>query len=122
MDIFGESGTLPNAPLDGSTPGQAGALALKVSLAPGETREITFVLAWDFPVVQFKNPVEGTRWLKRYKEWYPGDFQGWDIARDTVCAADEIEAKIDAWWQPIVTDPVYPDWLKQGALYSFRIT
>jgi non-lysosomal glucosylceramidase len=113
---FSDDGVLSDKPLDARGKGLAGAVAVKVKLAPGERRVLQFALAWDFPVVQFKNPKNGTRWEKRYKEWYPGDFRGADIARDALANADKIEAAIDGWWKKVADEPAYPLWLRQAAL------
>ncbi len=72
-------------PTGPSTPGAWGSparCACRSRWRPGEKRAATFALAWDFPVVQFRNPIDGTRWRKRYTQWYPGSYQGWAIARD----------------------------------------
>ncbi|HXQ90967.1 MAG TPA: GH116 family glycosyl hydrolase, partial [Acidimicrobiales bacterium] len=110
------SGQLPDGPLDPRRLGLAGAVCVSFSLAPGEKRAATFALAWDFPVVQFRNPVDGTRWRKRYTEWYPGSFQGWAIARDLLDDVSGLERAIDAWWGLVANDPAYPLWLRGAAL------
>jgi non-lysosomal glucosylceramidase len=118
---FADDGVLSNNPLDPRRQGLAGAVALKVGLAPGERRVLSFALAWDFPVVQFKNTTSGTRWAKRYTEWYPrypdpGNFRGWDIARDALLGAEDLEAAVDGWWRKVADEPAYPVWLRQAAL------
>jgi len=110
------SGRLPDAPLDHRGLGLAGAVCSSFSLAPGERRVTTFALAWDFPVVQFRNPVDGTRWWKRYTQWYRGPYRGWDIARDLITDATGIERAIDAWWSVVADDDAYPIWLRSAAL------
>lgn len=107
---------LPNAPIDQRRQGLAGAVAVSMSLEPGQRAAATFCLAWDFPVVQFRDPVEGTRWWKRYTEWYPGPFRAWHIARDVIHDAGALERAIDAWWRPVAEDPAYPRWLRRAAL------
>ncbi len=116
LDAFTASGTLPGRPLDVRRLGLAGAVAVSFELHPGERKAATFCLAWDFPVVQFRNPVDGTRWWKRYTEWFPGPYRGWNIATDVLRDAGGIESAIDAWWQPIVEDDAYPLWLRTAAL------
>jgi non-lysosomal glucosylceramidase len=82
--------------------------------------------------VQFKNPVDGTMWWKRYKEWYPGNFRGWDIARDALAGgtsgsgtstnadggstSTDIEKGVDSWWQAVAYNSAYPEWLRCAAL------
>ncbi|HUT54106.1 MAG TPA: GH116 family glycosyl hydrolase [bacterium] len=116
IDDFSEDGVLSDRPLDPRRQARAGAVAIKVELAPGERRVLSFALAWDFPVVQFKNTTTGTRWEKRYKEWYPGDFRARDIAAETLMNAEQMEAAVDGWWNKVVFEPAYPLWLRQAAL------
>ena len=110
------AGHLPNAALDPRRLALAGAVCVSFSLAPGEQRAATFALAWDFPVVQFRNPVDGTQWRKRYTEWYPGGYQGWAIARDMLHDVSRLERGIDAWWSVVANDAQYPLWLRSAAL------
>ena len=111
-----KTGNLPDQPLDPRRLGLAGAVCVSFTLAPGEQRAATFALAWDFPIVQFRNPVDGTQWRKRYTQWYPGSYQGWAIARDLLAEVSTIERGIDAWWSRVAEDPVYPLWLRGAAL------
>ena len=110
------SGRLPDEPLDPRRLGLAGAVCVSFSLAPGEQRAATFALAWDFPLVQFRDPVDGTIWRKRYTQWYPGSYQGWAIARDLLDDASNLERGIDSWWSVVAKDPDYPLWLRSAAL------
>jgi non-lysosomal glucosylceramidase len=116
IEAFARHGRLPNEPLDRRRRGLGGAVCVEMTLAPGERQVALFALAWDFPLVQFKNPVDGTVWRKRYTEWYPGGYRAIDIAFDGLEAVDSIEAGIDQWWGRIVESPAYPDWLKCAAL------
>jgi non-lysosomal glucosylceramidase len=111
-----KAGQLPDRPLDARRLGLAGAVCVSFTLAPGEQRAATFALAWDFPVVQFRNPVDGTQWRKRYTQWYPGSYRGWAIASDLLADVSRLERGIDAWWSRVAEDPVYPLWLRGAAL------
>jgi uncharacterized protein (DUF608 family) len=111
-----KTGRLPDQAIDPRGLGLAGAVCVSFSLAPGQQRAATFALAWDFPVVQFRNPVDGTQWRKRYTQWYPGTYQGWAIASDLLADASRLERGIDAWWTPVANDPAYPLWLRGAAL------
>jgi non-lysosomal glucosylceramidase len=111
-----KGGRLPDRPIDPRRLGLAGAVCVSFTLAPREQRAATFALAWDFPVVQFRNPFDGTRWRKRYTEWYPGTYQGWAIARDLLDDASRLERGIDAWWSLVAEDSAYPLWLRGAAL------
>lgn len=116
LHAFSRAGRLPNAPVDQRRNGLGGAVAAQARLAPGETRTFTFALAWDFPVVQFRNTTDGTRWAKRYTEWYPGGYRGFDIATDALVGAEKLEHAIDGWWEPIAFGRPYPLWLRRAAL------
>lgn len=133
MEAFSSAGALPDDVIQGrgeagskaggeggdehdGTGGEAAAVAVRVTIPPGEQRDVHFALGWDFPVVQFKNPREGTCWRKRYKEWYPGDWRGWDLTREALADLEGLLARVEAWWRPIAEDPAYPAWLRQAAL------
>jgi non-lysosomal glucosylceramidase len=111
-----KTGRLPDHAIDSRRLGLAGAVCVSFSLAPGAQHAATFALAWDFPIVQFRNPVDGTQWRKRYTQWYPGSYQGWSIASDLLADASRLERGIDAWWSRVADDPVYPLWLRGAAL------
>jgi non-lysosomal glucosylceramidase len=96
--------------------GKAGAIAVLCELKAGESEIIPFALSWDFPVVQFKNPREGTCWKKRYTEFFNGEFKGLDIAKNALDKEQELIEKIDAWWLKILNAKEHPDWLKMAAL------
>jgi non-lysosomal glucosylceramidase len=110
------SGALPDAPLDPRLHGLAGAVCVSFTLAPGRRDAATFAVAWDFPVVQFRNPVSGTQWLKRYTQWYPGPYRGLAVARDLVRGASTLERRVNGWWSAVTDDPAYPLWLRGAAL------
>lgn len=116
IEDFSGGGILSNRPLDDRRRGLAGAVASRIDVAAGDTGSLDFALAWDFPVVQFRNPRDGTRWAKRYTEWYPHGFRGFDIAADALADPDELEAKIDRWWKPVALGHQYPLWLRRAAL------
>ncbi len=91
------------------------ALAATLELAPGETRLVSFVLAWDLPVVEFG---AGTCWYKRYTRFFgrSGD-NAWAIGAEALAKRTEWSSAIDAWQAPILADSARPDWYK-GALFN----
>lgn len=113
---FADDGRLSGAPLDPTPDGDAGAVALSARLEPGERVVLPFALAWDFPIVQFANPLDGTRWLKRYKQWFPGRYRALDIAEEALTKRVTWEAGIDEWWNRVALNDRYPLWLRRAAL------
>lgn len=108
---FSDDGVLPDRALDGSM--SAAALAVRVRLQAGETREIPFVISWDFPWMRF---LSGTEWWKHYTEDYGRSGRnGARLAADALRQDREWEARVDAWMDPVVGNPRYPDWLKCAA-------
>jgi len=100
-----------------SQPGEAigAALAATLELAAGETRLVSFVLAWDLPVVEFG---AGTCWYKRYTRFFgrTGD-NAWAIGAEALAKRTEWSSAIDAWQAPILANAARPDWYK-GALFN----
>jgi non-lysosomal glucosylceramidase len=115
---FADDGRLDDR-VDGrpSEPGEAigAALAATVELAPGETRTVSFALAWDLPVVEFGS---GTCWYKRYTRFFGcSGANAWAIGSEALARREEWSAAIDSWQAPILADPARPDWYK-GALFN----
>ena len=93
----------------------AGAIAIRFTLKPGESRTVPMVISWDFPVVQFG---EGRRWNRRYTDFYGTTGRNaWQIARDGLTHADAWSAAIDAWQTPYVNDESKPLWYR-GMLFN----
>src|SRR6266576_6776307 len=77
-----------------SEPGEAigAAIAATVELAPGETKRVSFVLAWDLPVVEFGS---GTRWYKRYTRFFGRDgANAWAVGAEALARRSEWSARI----------------------------
>lgn len=93
----------------------AGAIALRITLAPGEQRTVPMVIAWDFPVIEFG---EGRRWLRRYTDFYGSNGNNaWAIARDGLAHAEQWSNAIDAWQAPYANDVTKPAWYR-GMLFN----
>jgi non-lysosomal glucosylceramidase len=111
-DDFGGDGLLSYGALDNSS--AASAVAVKITLAPGGSATVPFVLSWDFPRVRFGG---GTEWFRRYTEYFGFDADNsFRIAKEALLNLDEWESDVDRWQSRIVDEPEYPDWLKQAAL------
>ncbi len=109
---FAADGMLEEGAALPSRPGEAigAALALKVHVPAGESRELVFALAWDMPVARFAS---GSAWYRRYTKFYDRDGQAAAaIARDALLGYPAWEKEIAAWQKPILDDPALPDWFK----------
>lgn len=88
----------------------AAAIAVRITLAPGETQTIPFVIAWDFPVTAF---AQGVEYYRRYT-----DFFGRSGENAAVIATTALEnyqswqAQIQTWQAPILDHPDLPAWFK----------
>jgi non-lysosomal glucosylceramidase len=93
----------------------AGAIALRFTLKPGETKIIPMLLSWDFPVVQFG---EGRKWHRRYTDFYSASgTHAWDIAREGLLHAADWSRQIDRWQAPYINDETKPLWYR-GMLFN----
>jgi non-lysosomal glucosylceramidase len=112
---FAADGSLIN--LQNDTPARegervAGAIALRFTLNPGETRQIPIVLAWDFPVTEF---AEGVNYFRRYTDFFGRDGRNaWAIARTALDHYREWQQNIQIWQQSTLERPDFPDWLKMA--------
>lgn len=114
---FARDGSLPD--MDDETPAGAdeqiaGAIAVRITLKPGQTRRIPFVLTWDFPVMEF---AQGITYFKRYTDFFGRSGQNaWAIARTALKHYDTWRDKIHSWQQPILDRSDLPDWFKMALL------
>ncbi|MEL6780360.1 MAG: GH116 family glycosyl hydrolase [Cyanobacteria bacterium J06597_16] len=111
---FAQQGRLTNFEDAGiSTEKQVGgAIALRLTLAPGETQQIPFALSWDLPVTEFAT---GKRAYRRYTDFF--DRKGrnaWAIAKTALNAYETWQQNIQNWQQPILDRTDLPDWFKMA--------
>ena len=93
----------------------AGAIAVRFTLEPGETKVIPMVIAWDLPLAEFGS---GRKWLRRYTDFYGGQgTSAWAIARDALVNSAEWSKAIDAWQAPYINDESKPLWYR-GMLFN----
>lgn len=133
LDAFkAHDGALPDAPLDNSH--SAGAIAVKVRLAPGQSTTIPYVLAWDFPQTVYTSGsganATTTVWMRRYTSYFgakqdaqnnyiPGTYQphqGWHIADRLLRERNANLADVYRWWAPIAYNPRVSASLRSAAL------
>lgn len=112
---FARDGSLSNH--TDETPAEVGeqtgvAMAVRVRLAPGETREIPFVLAWDFPVTEF---AAGVEYQRRYTDFFGrSGTNALAIARTALEQYPTWQAQIQQWQQPIIDRADLPNWFKMA--------
>lgn len=112
---FATDGSLLNS--DDSSPAAPGeriaaAIAVRITLAPGETRQIPFVVSWDFPVTEF---AEGVRYFRRYTDFFgTSGTNAWAIAQTALDSYKDWQQKIQAWQQPILDRTDVPSWFKMA--------
>nr|WP_290227441.1 GH116 family glycosyl hydrolase [Trichocoleus desertorum] len=112
---FAQDGSL--ADCSDETPAAAGeqvgaAIAIRFILAPGESRQIPFVLAWDFPVTEF---AAGIEYYRRYTDFFGRNGQNaWSMVRTALKHYENWNAKIQAWQQPILERTDLPHWFKMA--------
>ena len=114
-DNFAANGSL--ADYENETPADpgeqiGGAIAVRFTVRPGRTRQIPFIVAWDFPVMEFKN--EAT-YFRRYTDFFgrTGN-NAWSIVRTALKHDDAWKEEITAWQQPILNREDLPAWFKMA--------
>jgi non-lysosomal glucosylceramidase len=112
---FGADGSLPNVAegrpaVEGERIGAA--IAVRIRLAPGETRAIPFVVVWDFPVTEF---AEGVNYFRRYTDFFGRSGQNaWEIAKTAIAQYIPWQDQIQQWQKPILDRQDLPDWFKMA--------
>jgi uncharacterized protein (DUF608 family) len=130
FSAVGTDGKLPNGQIDQSA--SAGAVAISVTLEPGQTQRIRFALSWDFPQVYHDSNDGKTRavWMRRYtaflggkqtpaNDYVQGSYpfkQGFNIARRELARYDASLAAVEEWWKPIAENREVPVWLRKASL------
>jgi uncharacterized protein (DUF608 family) len=123
-------GKLPNGKIDQSA--SAGAVAVTLTLQPGQTQTVRFALSWDFPQVRHDSQDKKSQaiWMRRYtgflggkqtatNEYVAGSYpfkQGFAIARRELARYDASLNAVEAWWKPIAENRQVPVWLRKASL------
>ncbi|MEM6255326.1 MAG: GH116 family glycosyl hydrolase [Cyanobacteria bacterium P01_D01_bin.156] len=88
------------------------AIALRITLAPGETQDIPFVLSWDLPVTEFAT---GKKAYRRYTDFFSRSGRNaWQIAQEALANYKTWQQSIIDWQQPILDRTDLPDWFKMA--------
>jgi uncharacterized protein (DUF608 family) len=117
---FVADGKLPDSALSRETLIPSGALCVKAEIAPGAGMTVPFALGWFFPQIEFG---KGTRWWRRFTEYFPAKpGQAFEITRDALLNWEAWLKLVEAWQDPIIKNPAYPEWLKQGTLNELYYT
>ncbi len=117
-DSFAGDGSLPD--IDDETPATASeqigaAITIRFTLKPGKTKQIPFILAWDFPVTEFAKSIN---YYRRYTDFFGRSSQNaWSITRTALKHYDSWQKSIVSWQQPILDREDLPEWL-QMALFN----
>jgi len=90
----------------------ATAMAIRVTIKPGKTAKIPFILAWDFPITEFAPNVN---YYRRYTDFFGRTGKNaWPIVRTALKHGDLWKEKIEAWQKPILEQADLPSWLKMA--------
>lgn len=114
-DYFATDGSLPdNIDETPAEPGEqiAGAIAIRVTINPGKTKKIPFILAWDLPITEF---AQGIEYYRRYTDFFGRTGSSvWTMVRTALKHSDLWREKIEKWQLPVLQAQNLPDWLKMA--------
>ncbi len=114
---FARSGRLDDSDQSWVSSGEplAGAIVVRFTLQPGETRLIPMAISWDFPVVEFGS---GRQWNRRYTDFFGASgTNAFAISVDALRHASAWSSAIDAWQAPYIQDESKPLWYR-GMLFN----
>ncbi|MEO1124420.1 MAG: GH116 family glycosyl hydrolase [Cyanobacteria bacterium J06639_16] len=112
---FAQDGSLPN--LENADPAVAGeqiggAIALRFTLAPGQSRRVPIVITWDLPVTEF---AAGTSAYRRYTDFFDRSGRNaWQIAITALKDYPAWHQAIADWQDPICDRTALPNWFKMA--------
>lgn len=112
---FSADGSLPNYTDEAiATPNKqiGAAIAIRFTLQPGETLEVPFVIAWDFPVTEF---AAGVNYERRYTDFFGNS--GNNASAIAIAALEQYQIwhrEIKNWQQPIIDRQDLPQWFKMA--------
>ncbi|WP_204103271.1 MULTISPECIES: GH116 family glycosyl-hydrolase [Spirulina sp. CCY15215] len=114
-DYFAMNGSLPD--MQNETPASPGeqiaaAMAFRFTIRPGRTRKIPFILAWDFPVIEFGADIT---YFRRHSDFFARTGKNaWTMVRTALKHGDVWKDKIETWQKPTLDRRDIPDWFKMA--------
>jgi non-lysosomal glucosylceramidase len=114
-DYFAMDGSLPDQ--ENETPAEPGeqlatAMAIRLTIRPGKTRKIPFIVAWDLPVTEF---AQGINYYRRYTDFFGRNGQNvWGMVRTALKQSDVWRDRILDWQKPVLQRNDLPDWIKMA--------
>ncbi|WP_028952445.1 GH116 family glycosyl hydrolase [Synechococcus sp. CC9616] len=114
-ETFAAEGRIPESDNDrASRPGEqaSAAIAVKMTLAPGECREIPVVISWDLPVTSFASGIQD---LRRYTDFFAADGrQAVNLAAEALRDWRDWRQQIDQWQAPVLERRQLPENLRMA--------
>ncbi len=114
---FAKNGSLADA--GDETPAAEGeqigsAIAVRFTLKPGESRQVPFVVSWDFPVTEF---AEGIPYYRRYTDFFGRNgTNAWSMVRTALKQYEDWQTQIRDWQRPILERSDLSDCFKMGLM------
>ncbi len=111
-DDFSDDGQFENKTFDHKVDDPRSALSVKLKLGPYETKEVQFLLTWDFPNRKDWDDKQtiGNYYSTKYTD-------AWDVAEKTLPQLPALEAKTLEFVNAFVNS-TYPDVVKEAALFN----
>jgi non-lysosomal glucosylceramidase len=115
-DDFSTDGALDERPSGGEAP--VGSLAARISVPPGETQTITFLLAWHFPNRMTWSPSVPPTPADPLGNYYATQYaDAWDVAVRTAADLPALEAETLSFVEAFCGSDL-PDVVKEAALFN----
>jgi non-lysosomal glucosylceramidase len=111
-DDFSDDGVFQNKVFDQKVDDPRSALSVKLKLGPHETKEVQFLLTWDFPN---RKDWDDKQTIGNYYSTKYAD--AWDVAEKTLPQLPALEAKTLEFVNTFVKSS-YPDVVKEAALFN----
>lgn len=114
-DAFAQDGSLVNQTEEqvAAAEAQLGcALAVRITVQPGESRQIPMTLTWDLPVTEY---AAGISEYRRYTDFFGREgCHAWAIATTALKQYVGWRQQIIDWQQPILDQADWPSWFKMA--------